>query len=80
MLGQALGDLGIAVLALPSLQNSLNPKVITSVRAMLAHMRVLQPDVIHATAPWTAIDLKGWCRLCTPNKTAPESLPGPFLL
>ena len=49
VLGQALGDLGIAVLALPSLQNSLNPlKVITSVRAMLAHMRVLQPDVIHA--------------------------------
>jgi len=49
LLGQALGDLGIAVLALPSLQNSLNPlKVITSVRAMLAHLRVLQPDVIHA--------------------------------
>ncbi len=49
VLGQALSDLGIAVLALPSLQNSLNPlKVITSVRALLAHVRVLQPDVIHA--------------------------------
>ena len=49
VLAQSLRDLGIAVLALPSLQNSLNPlKVITSVRAMLAHLRVLQPDVIHA--------------------------------
>jgi len=49
VLGQALSHLGIAVLALPSLQNSLNPlKVLASVRALLAHLRVLQPDVIHA--------------------------------
>lgn len=49
VLGQALSDLGITVLVLPTLQNSLNPlKVLASVRALLAHLRVLQPDVIHA--------------------------------
>jgi len=49
VLGQALTQLGTSVLALPSLQNSLNPlKVLASVRALLAHLRVLQPDVIHA--------------------------------
>ena len=49
VLGQALNPLGITVLVLPTLQNSLNPlKVLASVRALLAHLRVLQPDVIHA--------------------------------
>jgi lipopolysaccharide/colanic/teichoic acid biosynthesis glycosyltransferase/glycosyltransferase involved in cell wall biosynthesis len=49
VLGQALTQLGITVLVLPTLQNSLNPlKVLASVRALLAHLRVLQPDVIHA--------------------------------
>ena len=49
VLGQALNQLGITVLVLPTLQNSLNPlKVLASVRALLAHLRVLQPDVIHA--------------------------------
>jgi hypothetical protein len=49
VLGQGLTTLGIAVLALPSLQNSLNPlKVLASVRTLLAHLRILQPDVIHA--------------------------------
>ena len=49
VLGQGLTALGIAVLALPSLQNSLNPlKVLASVRTLLAHLRTLQPDVMHA--------------------------------
>ena len=49
VLGQGLTALGIAVLPLTSLQNSLNPlKVLASVRALLAHLRTLQPDVIHA--------------------------------
>jgi glycosyltransferase involved in cell wall biosynthesis len=49
VLGQGLSALDIAVLALPSLQNSLNPlKVLASVRTLLAHLRTLQPDVIHA--------------------------------
>jgi exopolysaccharide biosynthesis polyprenyl glycosylphosphotransferase len=49
VLGQALTARGIAVLGLASLKNSLNPlKVLTSVRALLAHVRELQPDVIHA--------------------------------
>lgn len=49
VLGQALNQLGITVLVLPTLQNSLNPlKVLASVLSLLAHLRVLQPDVIHA--------------------------------
>lgn len=49
VLGQALAALGIAVLPLHAMQNSLNPlKVLTSVRALLAHLRQVQPDVIHA--------------------------------
>ncbi|WP_108330467.1 exopolysaccharide biosynthesis polyprenyl glycosylphosphotransferase [Limnohabitans sp. 2KL-1] len=48
-LGQALTSLGIEVLPLPSLQNSLSPfKVLASLRALLAHVRSLSPDVIHA--------------------------------
>lgn len=49
VLGQGLTALGIAVLPLPRLQNSLNPlKVLASVKALMAHLRTLQPDVIHA--------------------------------
>lgn len=49
VLGQGLSALGVAVRSLPSLQNSLNPlKVLASVRALQAHLRSLQPDVIHA--------------------------------
>ena len=48
-LGQALQALGVQVVTLPSLRNSLNPlKVMVSVRALLAHVQSLQPQIIHA--------------------------------
>lgn len=49
VLGQSLQALGIVVLPLPGLQNSLNPlKLLASVRALQVHLRELAPDVIHA--------------------------------
>ncbi len=48
-LGTSLQAMGVAVIVLPSLSNSLNPlKIIASVRALLAHIRQSQPQVIHA--------------------------------
>jgi exopolysaccharide biosynthesis polyprenyl glycosylphosphotransferase len=48
-LGDALQRLGVQVISLPSLRNSLSPlKVITSVRALLAHIASSQPQIIHA--------------------------------
>jgi exopolysaccharide biosynthesis polyprenyl glycosylphosphotransferase len=48
-LGGTLQAMGIAVIHLPSLSNSLNPfKLMVSVRALLTHIRQAQPQVIHA--------------------------------
>lgn len=48
-LSQILQALGVHVMALPSLRNSLNPlKVIASVRALLGHVQGLQPHILHA--------------------------------
>lgn len=48
-LGMALQAMGVRVIALPSLRNSLNPfKVIASVRALLALIRPSPPLLLHA--------------------------------
>ena len=48
-LGEGLSSLGIAVLQLPQLVNSLSPfRVAAAVRALLRVLRQQQPDVIHA--------------------------------
>ena len=49
VLGEGLSSLGIAVLQLPQLVNSLSPfRVAAAVRALLRVLRQQQPDVIHA--------------------------------
>ena len=48
-LGMALQTMGVQVIALPSLRNSLNPvKVIASVQALLTLIRQNQPLLLHA--------------------------------
>lgn len=47
-LQQALTALGVKVIPLPSLSNSLNPfQIAASIRGLLAHIRTYQPQLIH---------------------------------
>lgn len=47
-LGKALKNLGVQVIALPSLRNSLNPiQVLASIRALLQQIDIHQPHLIH---------------------------------
>ena len=48
-LADALRNLDVQVIPLPTLSNSLNPfKVLTSVRALLSHIRATRPQLMHA--------------------------------
>ena len=56
VLGQGLGALGVPVLQLPQLGNSLSPwRVLAAVRALGQLLRQQQPDVIHAHSAMSGV-------------------------